>query len=407
MADLAATISTNAAGGPEIGPEIPTILKGAMTKKSRVVLGWNHQNDTPNGLRSGKVWGWVSEDDRLQVYDENFNRSKVAGQVRFCGVANFTIVRMFHPYWARRGRAPRDMNSSDKRWCRTQYRQLMRKLRIRNGLPVDDEPDNPIQPDEPEGRPRKKRGRPSKRSRGGRAPRSQGRRQRRREASPVVTGTEEQIPGYAATAPMTVSDDEDSEWNDNIPLAQRNRSGNARPNLGNMRNVINSIFGNSNNTVEEAGEEVQGATDDKVKDEEEIPETAITDNVAAARTSGSRARSIVTPPLNEPWNGAAQAQQQFPTFQENAPALPQLGGDGGDFENLRNALADTLNEFTTDETLQEITQGSTEDSDFMRELEAAATMVETETEVKRDEDRVVNWVSFPITPISEVIVIED
>jgi len=169
MAHPEAIISTNATGEPEVGPEIPTVLRKVVTPKRRALIGWNHQTDTPNGLRSGKVWCWVSDGNHLQVYDENFNRSKNAGEVRFCGVANFTMVRMFHPYWSLFGRVPRDMKSKDKERCRRKYRQLMRRWRINNNLPVDDDPENEIQPSQPDGPMRRKRGRPSKRSKRGRS----------------------------------------------------------------------------------------------------------------------------------------------------------------------------------------------------------------------------------------------
>jgi len=407
MATPAAIISTNASGEPEVGPEIPTILKGATTNKRRVVLGWNHQTDTPNGLRSGKVWCWVTEHDHLMVFDENFNRSAIPGQIRFCGVANFTMVRMFHPYWAHFGHAPRDMHFRDKRRCRAQYRQLIRRWRIRNNLPVDDDPDNPIQPDtEPEGNRRKRRGRPARRSRGGRVP-GPGHRRRRQER-PVVPGREEQIPGSAVTEPMTISDDGDSDWNDDIPLVQRSRPGNARPRQGSMSNVITSIFGNSKVPFLGAGEEVHEVAEEEVKDEDETRQTVDTNN------TGARVRSIFTPPLNASLNETIQitgAQRLSQTTEETAPALTQMDDDDSHFDALRSAIAETWNdsidEGTTQETMQEFTQNTIESGDSLRELGGAATMLEREAEVKSDEDEVVSWVPCPITPVGEVIVIEE
>lgn len=142
----AATVATSISGDPEVGPEITTTTQKNPTKKQRVLIGWNHQNDDPASLLHGKLWCWVSENGRFEVFHTTFNRAKVAGEVRFCGVANFTMVRMFHPYWCPQGRVPRDMNWSDKYRCRYNYRQLIRKWRIAHNLEVDTELDNPIQP---------------------------------------------------------------------------------------------------------------------------------------------------------------------------------------------------------------------------------------------------------------------
>jgi len=92
-----ATISQCCVGEPDLGPEIRPD-KSKVTKR-RALLGWNHSNDTLAALSKGQIWCWVTEGDHLQIFDQNYNRSKVPGNVRDCGVANFTMVRMFHPYW--------------------------------------------------------------------------------------------------------------------------------------------------------------------------------------------------------------------------------------------------------------------------------------------------------------------
>lgn len=92
-----ATVARSYNGDPEFGPDI--YIEKSNSTKPRVLLGWRHTEDTTLGLKEGKIWCWVSEGNHFQVFDENFNRSKVPGEVRFCGVANFTMVRMFHPYW--------------------------------------------------------------------------------------------------------------------------------------------------------------------------------------------------------------------------------------------------------------------------------------------------------------------
>lgn len=405
MATTAAIISTNAVGEPEIGPEIPTVLKGITTNKRRALIGWTHRTDTSNGLRSGKIWCWVTEDDRLQIFDENFNRSKVAGEVRFCGVANFTMVRMFHPYWSLFGRAPQDMKSKDKRRCRKKYLQLIRRWRIRNGLSVDDDPDNEIQPGKPDGR-KRKRGRPAKRAWGGRAPRPGARRPDNRQASPVETGRQQQIAGCAATEPMTISDDEDSDWNDNIPLVQRKRSGPTGPRLGNMGNLITSIFGNCRNPGETVGGEAQEATEDKLKDEDETKEEVVSTLTAIADIHGPGAHSIIAPPLNTRSNEKPQStetQQYNQSMQTRALALLPIDENDSQYDALRNAIADSLN----DSTAQVSTQETTENDSCLWQLEAAGTMVEPDAEVKRDKRGVTNWASFPLIPVEEVIVIDD
>ena len=411
MAHQEAIVSTNAGGEPEIGPEITTVLKKVPTPKRRALIGWNHQNDTPDGLRSGKVWCWVSEDDRLQVYDENFNRSEKAGDIRFCGVANFTMVRMFHPYWSLHGRAPRDMQSTDKRRCRAKYGQLIRRWRIKNGLPVDDEPDNDIQPDQPEGPTRKKRGRPAKRSTGGPPPKRlrqrQAQRERQRRTSPIVTGREEEIAGFAANNPRAISDDEDSDWNDNIPLVQRSRPDTGRPRLSDMANVIESIFGKrrSNGGLEEGAE-------DNIKEEDVAQDTTqvtgATNDLGNGTMSDFRGRSVHTPVLNPTSEQTTQAEQHSQLSTETAPGLSQIGEDNSQFDDLRNAIAESLNQSTQD-TTQDTTQEIVEEDSFMSELvaAAAATGAGREAGLKQDEEEVRECVPFPITPISEVIVIDD
>lgn len=128
-----ATFAKNCSGDPEIGDR-------HENGKWRAVIGWNHTNDTTEGLKEGKVWCWVSEPpEKLQIYDQSFNRSPIAGDVRFCGVANFTMVRMFHPYWVSFGRVPHDGHYKDKKRCRAKYHSLIRKHRLANGLPVDED----------------------------------------------------------------------------------------------------------------------------------------------------------------------------------------------------------------------------------------------------------------------------
>lgn len=140
------TISNN--GGdrradPEIAEPICIYHKGIKSFRSRALLGWRHQTDTAKGRREGKIWCWVTEDGaRFQVYDEHFNRSERAGVPRFCGVANFTMIRMFHPFWARNGQPPRDMRSSDKEWCRDRYNALMRRHEEAQNLSSDESSDS-------------------------------------------------------------------------------------------------------------------------------------------------------------------------------------------------------------------------------------------------------------------------
>jgi len=361
MAHQEAIISTNAAGEPEIGPEIPTVLRKVMTQKRRALIGWNHQTDTPNGLCSGKVWCWVSEDDRLQIYDENFNRSQTAGEVRFCGVANFTMVRMFHPYWSIFGRVPKDMNSKDKKRCRRKYRQLIRQWRINNNLPVDDDPENEIQPTQPDGPRRRKRGRPSKRSKEGAAPETY----RQRNAALYVTGREEQLAGYALTNPRMISDDEDSDWNDNIPLLQRTR----------LDTKINQTL----------ARDAEGDVKHEDGTHDADPDTNALD---------LRAQSIHTPLLNPVPDQTNGVERQPQADEDGMTGLIQIDDDDFQIDRLRSALGEHLNESN-----QENIQGTIED-------DTAATMVE-DVEVKRDKDKEVTLVPCQITPINEVIVIGD
>lgn len=80
-----ATISRTVWGNPIIGPVL-------TTGKPRVLMGWIHQDDTPEGLMKGQIYCTVSG-DKLYVYDTSGNRSTIPGQVVFCGKANFTMVR--------------------------------------------------------------------------------------------------------------------------------------------------------------------------------------------------------------------------------------------------------------------------------------------------------------------------
>lgn len=166
---IISTSVSNARGDPEIASPICVYQKGGVKAfRSRVLLGWSHQNDTSGGLRGGKVWCWVSDGaGALQVYDEHFNRSEKPGDPRFCGVANFTMVRMFHPYWARGGRPPRDTRSGDKSWCRNQYNALMRRHRRAQGWAVDDGSDESAETEEAANH--RKRRRAPKRSTGRKA----------------------------------------------------------------------------------------------------------------------------------------------------------------------------------------------------------------------------------------------
>ncbi|KAK5076827.1 hypothetical protein LTS08_005998 [Lithohypha guttulata] len=240
-----AIISSNAHGDPEIGDEIPTVLKQVTTYKRRAVVGWNHQNDTPNGLQSGKVWGWVSEHDHFCVYDESFNRSLEAGDVRFCGVANFTM-----------------------------YRQLIRKWRISQDLPVDDDLQNPIQPRQTGNR----RGRPARRSRGGRAlrgGRGRGRGRPRASRSRIREGEDKASRDQNRDDVIAISDDDDDDGGSDTELLNSMRRDRAA--AGNVQNN-DGLF--TSPSAEEVKTEARSAS------------------VRFDRGSSARDRSVETPTLN-------------------------------------------------------------------------------------------------------------
>lgn len=135
-------ISKTIVGDPEIGDGI-IISKNGMSKiMYRAVLGWNHTDDTREGLVGGKLWCWV-QGNSFHVYDQSYNRSKDAGVVVDCGHANFTMVRMFHPYWCDNNEAPKDMDVDDKRSCREKYRNLLLRWK-ETGNGVEDVPDELI-----------------------------------------------------------------------------------------------------------------------------------------------------------------------------------------------------------------------------------------------------------------------
>lgn len=72
----------------------PRISKKTARNARRAIVGWTHTNDTPEGRKTGAVWAEVTENDHFRVYDAPYNRSMVAGLIRDCGVANFTMIRM-------------------------------------------------------------------------------------------------------------------------------------------------------------------------------------------------------------------------------------------------------------------------------------------------------------------------
>lgn len=218
MAVAAAKIATNTTGDPEVAHEVTIRSQKdkSITRRRRALIGWNHHDDSPDGLKRGKVWCWVTAHNHLQIFDATCNRSTRPGQVVFCGVANFTMVRMFHPFWCPFGRIPRDMVPSDKARCRYNYRLLMRRWRAQQGLPQDDEEsDDPDPPNDANssgrgrGRGRKPggRGRGHGRPRGGRGGRG-GRRAQRRVAEEEVTGEEVNVPGSTASDSMDISEDD-------------------------------------------------------------------------------------------------------------------------------------------------------------------------------------------------------
>jgi hypothetical protein len=86
-----ATVSQSFTNPPTIGPVLDI-------GKPRVLIGWNHQDDTPNGTMHGQLFACVSIDkgaghEKLSIYDTSGNRSKNPGEVVFCGMANFTMIR--------------------------------------------------------------------------------------------------------------------------------------------------------------------------------------------------------------------------------------------------------------------------------------------------------------------------
>ena len=310
----AAIVSTNYYNtDPEVGPEITIKQKGGTTDyKRRVVVGWNHQTDTPTGLQGGKIWGWVSDGEHFQVYDENFNRSDKAGEVRFCGVANFTMVRMFHPYWAHFGRPPRDMHGPDKERCRYKYKQLIRKWRVNNGMPVDDDLDNPIQPPG-EGR-RRGRGRGGRRA--GRV--RGGIQQRQRSRSPWFGPREDSVGGDALNDPIDI--ESDNEAPDVPPVRQAKRPA---PNIGDMNDHIRKQFG------------IRGDADDK-DDNDELKREQASQERNSRHPSVSQIRGFATPPLNvnlpdasrarsEQGNGPQQADGF--TWRSSSTAVPATGDE--------------------------------------------------------------------------------
>lgn len=225
MDTLKATIATSITGIPEVGSEITIKGKNDTTKRRRVLIGWKHQNDTPDALDEGKLWCWVDGRGSLMVYDQMYNRSPNPGEVRFCGVANFTMVRMFHPFWSIGDRVPEDMVSEDKSRCRDKYADRIRRFRIQYGHSVSPEPDADPQAtdaneeqgqDEP---PRRGRDRGQRRGTGrfsGRGAHRPPRRRaaRRRTDESVVTGREMSVPGAAADDPMEITDDSESNDSD-------------------------------------------------------------------------------------------------------------------------------------------------------------------------------------------------
>lgn len=310
---------------------------------------------------------------------------------------------MFHSYWSLFGRVPRDTKSKDKERCRRKYKQLIRRWRVKTGLPVDDDPGNAIQPGQPDVPRRRKRGGPSKRSTWDTAPRP--RRRRQLHVPPAVTGTQEETADYAVTNPRTISDDGDSDWNDNIRLLQRSRPNTGKRRLGNMSNVIDSIFGNKkpNQGLEESAE-------DDIKEEDVAQDTVQNTSAATATVPAGapalRARSICTPLLSPISDPTSEIERQPQTMQGSAPTPIQADDGDTQFNSLRNALTEHFNA-SIQENTQETTQETMEDDIFLKGLEAAATMVEGEAEVKKDEHRIVTLVPCPITPMSEVIVIDD
>lgn len=225
MANTGATIATSISGIPEVGSEITIESKfcGTFTRR-RVLIGWRHQNDTPDALDDGKLWCWVNRLNWLMIYDQSYNRFPNPGVVKFCGLANFTMIRMFHPWWCDGGVVPQDMVKEDKAGCRAKWRKRMREFCEVYG---------PSKLPEPERFPRsadanvnQTQGEPSSRDqgrgrghgrysgRGGRRP-PRRRAARRRSDEAVVTGRGMSVPGAGADEPMEITDDSENNDSDN------------------------------------------------------------------------------------------------------------------------------------------------------------------------------------------------
>ena len=267
---------------PEIGPDIRKT--GHVHYKPRVLIGWIHQNDTPDGREKGKIWCWVSQCDYLQVYDENFNRSEVPGEVRFCGCANFTMVRMFHPYWAIRGGPPRDKDKDDKQWCRDQYRALMRDHGRNNHDPrnqrrrnPDNDSDNSDSSNDSDGSgnsnaPRPQQpdigfSQPGRRSQGGPRRRFPAKLSRRRRRDERIVRREDN------PAAIDILEDDDSDVSDDHDEdLVRNIGGfSRRNNLGRSRNVGADRFRRDDQNLR-ADSSSNGSTG--IKTEPEVSETS-------------------------------------------------------------------------------------------------------------------------------------
>lgn len=83
------TVSQKFTGEPVVGAVVDT------TGQPRVLIGWIHQDDTPEGLMRGQLYCSVSRygKPKLQIFDSSGNRSRNPGEVVFCGAANFTMIR--------------------------------------------------------------------------------------------------------------------------------------------------------------------------------------------------------------------------------------------------------------------------------------------------------------------------
>lgn len=240
-----AIIATSISGIPELGSEITLKTKnGTIRTRRRALIGWTHQNDTIDGLVQGKLWCWVDGRNCFMIYDQTYNRSKIPGEVRFCGVANFTMVRMFHPFWCDGGHIPRDMVSSDKANCRDKYRERIRLFNIQYGFANSTEPEASTQAnginglnagdsddENTQGTPSDRgRGRFSGRGRTRRPGRGRGRgrgaprwpRRRRWATESNVTGSEESVAGSLSDDPMEISDEHSD--NDDSPGITENET---------------------------------------------------------------------------------------------------------------------------------------------------------------------------------------